>query len=1632
MAELSKAIARLMQERERDHSVSEIEDPKLRALLDLVRGSVPAGERALADVFARYWCERGGDAWMASLRIPDLAAVILAAFRFLMERSTEEARVSVLNPDVARDGWETAGTVVQTLVHDRPFIVDTVRETLRAAGCTVLRLFHPIVAVERDSRGAVTGIAPAGRVGRQESLIYAEIERIVHPEQLAGTLADNLRDLIHATDDYQAMRARAAELAELLRSRPLAPPWNEDTAEIAAFLDWLRDKSFVFLGYREYQFSGQGLERTAMVRPGTGLGILKTESRSSYAVPRVLHNDLRRRLNEPPLLIVSKTNTQSSVHRGAHMDYIGVKEVDDVGVVVGERRFLGLFTAKAYQDEPTEVPLLRGKLAQILEAEGAIEESHDHKAIAATFNSIPKVELLATPIPDLHTEIRTILSAEDIGGREGSEVVVVQRPDLLGRGVFVVVIVPRERFSEELYRLTESRLAAMLSASAVLEQRLVRDDDSSQVRMHFYFAAPVDSVALVPTSELRVRIASLLRTWNDRLRDELITHYPRERARALAERYSECLPDPYKSATDVAAAVRDIAALEALAADRGPQVDLFNDDADRRFTTIKLYLLDEELVLSDFLPVLENLGLRVFAEDSTAVILATVGTARIHAFQVQDQNGMRLDVDTGPGLLAPALVAVHAGRAENDRLNSLILRARIDWRAVDLLRTYANHGLQIGTGPSRAAIIDALTRHPESARLLWQYFEHKFDPLRPAPAAERSQRGLPEIERQFLASLDDVSSVSVDRTLRALFAVVVATVRTNFYSVATTATRPGTDPERSPIAIKLECARIAHLPKPYPLFEVYVHAATLEGVHLRGAHVSRGGIRLSDRHDDFRTEILGLLQTQTVKNAVIVPAGAKGGFVVKRRAGAAPSAGQIVAAYRSFIGALLDVTDNIVHGRLTAPPAMITYDPMDPYLVVAADKGTATFSDIANEVAAQRQFWLGDAFASGGTHGYDHKREGITARGAWESVKQHFHEMGRDAEREPVTVIGIGDMSGDVFGNGLLLSRRFLLRAAFNHLHIFIDPNPDPARSYTERERLFHLERSTWADYSPLALGPGGGIYLRSAKRVPLSAPALEMLGFGAVEPTGEEVVHAILQMGADLLWNGGIGTYVKAADEVNPEVGDTTNDAVRVNGKDLGVKVVAEGGNLGFTQRGRVEYALHGGRINTDAIDNSGGVDMSDHEVNLKIALAGAVEGGQVRAAERDQILRELVREVTQRVLAHNVRQARLLGLDQIRSQEHLIEFRDLMAQLENDGVLDRLLHHLPDREALRGRRGQFLGLTRPELAVLLAHAKLALQHQLLLSPLPDAPYFEPVLRGYFPDAFNLRFGQGVRSHRLRREIIAVELANRLIDTMGMTFVARIHRDTGAAPVDIARVWAAVTEISGLLDVHSKVMDAEPELPLTAAVQCWSSLATAAERAVKWVFETQPVDSAADVLRATFAAPVSEVIALLPDVLTAPMRDAHWLSIDAFGRAGTPRALAEQVLSIERLADAFEIAYIAADLNVARRLAGEVYYGVAGMVDLDWMRQALEALPADDRWEQRAIESLHEGLNAVRRQLTRDVLLCGTTIEQCLQEYATANHAGIDRLAALINDMKSARKPSLAAFLVVVRALGRLTKISA
>ncbi len=1631
MAELSKAIARLMEERERAQpQAAQTDAPGLRDLIEFVRSKAPAGERPAAEAFVRQLFEKPGGELLTNISVAPMAAMALSAFHFLAERTLNEPRVRVFDPDLTREGWETSCTVVETAMRDRPFIVDTIQETLRACGATPHRLLHPVLGVERDSRGAVSTIGPPSGLGRRESFVHIEVERVADPETLRLELQRRLEDVVLVTDDYQAMRAKTEQLAEELGQRVLGAPWNADIDEVVEFLRWLGDKNFVFLGYREYDFTGRGAERSAIVRRGTGLGILRKEDRSTFASVRPLSETLRRRLNEPPLLVVSKTNAESPVHRAGHMDYVGVKEVDASGVVVGERRLLGLFTSKAYAEDSASMPLLRRKLAAILEAEEALEDSYNYKAIVSAFDTIPKVELLATAVPDLRAEITAIMTAAG-----SPEVTVLERADALARGMFVVIMLPRERFSNDLQRRLESRLAQTLSA-VILEQRLVLGDED-QVRMHFYLAAPPEMLRAVPPEELRAQIGSLLRTWDDRLRDQLRAEFSREQARQLAERYTAAFSTAYKAGTEIAAAVGDIRCIEALLATRNPQVDVTDQGVGAEdLSAVKLYLVDEQLVLSDFLPVLENLGLRVFAEQAVTVTPTVSSQVRIHTFLVRDTGGSRLDVQRAALRLKPALPMLHAGRVESDPLNALVLQADLDWRQVDLLRTYVNHGVQIGTAASREALINAVVAAPQSARLLWEYFEAKFDPLQPTAARDRLTQVLPPLEQRFLASLDAVQSAAEDRILRGLFAAVCATVRTNFFAIpddtpAARAAATIVDQQPEPaLAIKIACARIPHLPRPHPLYEVYVHGTRVEAVHLRGAEVARGGIRLSDRPDDFRTEILDLMKTQTVKNAVIVPAGAKGGFVPKHRVGAPLTSDQIVGAYRTFIAALLSLTDNIVQGRLVHPPGLLLYDDPDPYLVVAADKGTATFSDTANGLAAQYQFWLGDAFASGGEHGYDHKKEGITARGAWECVRRHFRELGRDADREPITVIGIGDMSGDVFGNGLLLSRRFALRAAFNHAHLFLDPDPEPARSYAERERLFRLPRSSWSDYSASSISAGGGVFPRHAKKIPLSAGARMMLGLETDSASGEEVIRAILRMGADLLWNGGVGTYVKASDETHAAVGDSANDTVRVNAKELRVRVVAEGGNLGFTQRARIEYALAGGRINTDAIDNSAGVDMSDHEVNLKIALADAVESGLLPWAERNQLLTALTADISTRVLAHNRRQARALSLDQLRSQTGLNEFRELILQLEADGFLDRQLEALPDRDTLRNRRGTFLGLTRPELAVLLAHSKLALQHQVLASALPDDPFFESFLRGYFPETLETRFGPSIRRHRLRREIIAVEVANAVIDTMGAAFVARVTRDTGADAAAVVCAWALAAMASGAAELWREIGDADPPLPAVAEVRCWAILEDAVERATTWMVETQPTDLSALHVDDRAMNSRKELLTLLPQAMPSRALAAWAAATDALVAVGTPRPLAERLVPLGRLADVFEIDHLAAALDITRRTTAEAYYGVGELIDLEWIHQSLGELPAEDRWERRAIEGLREGLVYARRQLTRDVLSYGDPegpIRPRLEAYVGQHQDQLGQLRTLVDDIKSARRITLAAMLVVTRTLSRL-----
>jgi len=1583
--------------------------PRLARLLAALTARLGGEEGTGIAAFARTLFTRGGEVYLAQLGEDAAVALATHAFRMLAEGGPVP-RVRAFTPTFAIDGWEGGGAVIETAMSDRPFIVDTIREYLHSEGVEVRHLLHPLLATEREETGSerVQGRLRAQRAfeegTRHESFLHVVIEP-VPPERLAALeagVAERLADLLLVTDDFRAMLDRTEAVAvELDAYKGRSPTWDDDVHEVQDFLRWLARGGLVFLGYRSLALAEQESTLVLAIDRGSGLGLLRKEERSHYATPTPVASipePYRGRILGGPLLVVTRTTASSPVHRSAPMDYVGVKRLDAGGRVVGEHRFLGLFTSRAYAEESAEVPILRRRLQRILQAERAVPGSHDHREIVAIFNSMPKAELFAVPVEALRADIRTIIASQ-----RTSDVHVTFRRDALERGVAVMVILPRDKFSAALRARIQDALAARFDGK-VLDYHLALGE-GDQARLHFLLAAPRARVLGVRWEELQQEIAELTRGWDDRLAERLAALHGEENGAALAERYARVLPEEYKAATEIAAAVNDVRHLETLGGGAPLAVDVHNPLGGRAqgCTAVKLYLRAQQLILSDVMPVLENLGLRVFAEDAIAIPSLDGTPVSVSTFSVQDESGRQLDIRRHGPRLTAALLRLHAGAVEDDALNRLVLSAGLAWQEVDLLRTYCNYAFQTGLAPSRRALSEGLTRHPDSAALLWRCFAARFE-----PAADRTRA--PAARDAFLASLDAVTSIGEDRVLRTLLVLVEATVRTNYYTVLAA----GGDS----VAIKLDCARIESLPKPRPLYEIYVHSPAMEGVHLRAGRIARGGIRASDRHDDFRAEILGLIRTQTVKNAVIVPVGAKGGFIVKRGDGRPEAARE---AYATLIRGMLDLTDTITADVVVSPAGLVCHDGPDPYLVVAADKGTAAFSDLANGIAAEYGFWLGDAFASGGSHGYDHKKLGITARGAWECIALHFRELdGRDVHRDSITLTGIGDMSGDVFGNGLLLSRAVKLRAAFDHRHVFLDPDPDPERAFAERARLAALPRSSWADYDPEALSAGGAIVPRGAKAVTLSPQACAMLGVPSPILDSDSLIRAVLCMETDLLFNGGIGTYVKAAGETHAEAGDSANTAVRVNASEIRARVVAEGGNLGFTQRARIEYALGGGRINTDAIDNSAGVDMSDHEVNLKIALQPLVDRGELAPAQRNRILEELADDVAALVLEHNRSQSRTLSRDQRRSATRIDEFRETMAQLESEGLLDRALEALPDRETLRARRATFLGLTRPELAVLLAFAKMHCARAVEAGGLWNDPYLEGALLSYFPRALAARFPEAIRTHRLRRELVATTLANAVVDLMGATFVVRTARDTGAAPAEVVRAFVVVEALTEARALAARAVAASPD----AATCCLDALVAALERAIRWLVETAPALGPVAPLLERFRGPVAAVLAALPGAEEAHLR-AH---AGALAAAGVGTELADACARAEWLREALDVVRVAEEAGVEPLTAARAYWGVTDVFDFAWLRQCLERVPAGDRWERRATEGLGAELDRLRRALACRLLRTEGADMAARVGAFRARHAGaLERLRLLVDDLRSARSISLAAALVAVRELARL-----
>ncbi len=1581
-------------------------------LRELITRNIPPELAPRAAIFAARMF--AGDSGDSHQRIPSerWLALVQSGLEFFSARA--EPVIARVSPGIADDTI----TIVETVTTDRPFIVDSLLEYFHHLGATVRTMLHPVLRVARDADGHVTSFEQSVAAERGESFVHAELELPFTPEharQIERDVISILTEVREATSDFDAMTGRALQICE-----ETAP--QRELVEVRDFLRWLVQGGFVFLGYRRYLVTIADGAGKFSLDPGSELGIMREFDESRFRSAGSL-DDLsaaRRKLFfDGPPLVIGKTRAESHVHRRRPMDSVSIRCTDANERVVAFDNFIGLFTSKAYAEEAQHIPVLRAKLREMLTAEHAEAGSHDYKEIVSAFNSFPKDELFRAPLAELRDQLHLILDVKNEGA-----VRLKILPDIHHGNVIAMVIMPREAFSADVRRCIQDALAASLHGALVYYYLALGEGYTA--RLHFCFISDPPKPAMVRS--LEAEIVKLARRWSDRLSERLIEKFGAKRGRMFAARWKGAFSPDYEAAIDVDRAVADIADIEMLTAagrnfivEAGRETPATSAESDTNnvagASKIRIVGLGEPPMLSELMPTLQNFGIRVFAEDAHELRPVAVGKttpAYVQVFSVQGVGGQPFAEAPGTLLIADAIVAVRTGLAVDDSLNALTLTAGLSWREVSLLRAYLVAAFQMRLAPARLALQRVLL-YPDIARLLFELFSARL-----TPDKKTAPEKIGKLREAYLASVAAMENITDDRIARVMLSMVEATVRTNFFCAM-----PTPDPY---VSLKFESARIIGLPDTAPLYEIHVISPRMEGCHLRAGKVARGGIRFSDRPDDYRTEILDLMKTQTVKNAIIVPIGSKGGFVVKTRSVQPPDPKDGVEAYKTLINAMLDLTDNLTDAGSVHPAGVAVLDSDGPYLVVAADKGTASFSDIANEIALARGFWLGDAFASGGQHGYDHKQMGITARGAWESARRHMREIGRDLDRgAPVTVIGIGDMSGDVFGNGLLRARNLKLIAAFDHRNIFIDPDPDPETSFEERKRLYDLPRSSWADYDSALLSPGGGVFRRGQKRIELSPQARAALGTSADALDADSLIQCILRAPVDLFYNGGIGTYVRASTETDTDVGDHANDSCRIAAPELRAKVVVEGGNLGFTQNARIEYALAGGRINSDAIDNSAGVDMSDHEVNLKILLEPSVARGALTFDARNSALLQCADDVAHRVITDNRDQVLSLSLEQIRNRTQLTSFRDHLLAIEERGLIRTSGHVLPSREELFSRRSRYPGLTRPELALITAYTKIDLTARLETAALIDDPYLDNrFLRPYFPNSIVERFGAEVSRHRLRRELIATRAVNELVDLMGSTFVFSLVRDHGAAVEDAVRAWIVANDV---LSIHARAEQLKNGSPITMAgseLNAFIALERTTRAAAVWALAESPRPIAATVTR--FKSAFDSLSAEFETMLTEGERDRFERVYRELRNDVADGEMAHALARLNFADHLLSVLSLSFERGVEPSLTAAAYFGLSAQINFTILQEALQSIGIEDRWERRASNELAAELRAARIALCCAVLDAGgNSVADAIAQLKRSRENRFAEVTRLFDELKNTEAPTLPAIHVTIRALSRL-----
>lgn len=1546
----------------------------------------------------------------------DLYGAVISLWHHLNSISQDEFFVKVFNPTLSGDGWQSTHTILEILTPDSPFLVDSIRMALNRLDITTHLLLNDPQQVLKDASGRVIGIG--GDQGKRQAIFHLEIDCMSSKKDmqaLQNELIKTLNDVALVVNDWKPMLDKLQSIIAMMKNEKpqLEKARQEESVE---FLQWILGHNFTFMSYKYYEFNTIEGDHILVPSKELGLGLAKKLdlSRPGLKFSEMPESARAVVLSKEPL-IITKSSMKSRVHRPAYMDYIGIKQFDKNGNVIGEHRFHGLYASSAYNQSTMNIPVLRNKVQRILSRSGYYEGSHSWKELANIIENFPRDELFQASEMEMLDIGMGIVQVQD---RDILRVFV--RRDPFERFLSCMVYVSRERYNTEFRRATQRILKKFFSSDKNVEFNTFFSE-SALARTHYIVRVKNNNLDM-DVKKLEQNLAEAASSWDDRLQKAVIANFGENKGTAIAKRYLRAFPRSYNEAMLPGSAVADIERLENL--DEDKKLDMLfyrtqEEPVTSRAVRLKLFQKNEAIHLSDVMPILENLGLRVIGESPYKVETIKGDIFWILDFSMLHNASKHFDLSLARDRFQDAFAGVWYGRLENDGFNRLVLNAGLTGREVTILRAYARYMRQVAFPFSQSYIEDTLCSHSEISQLLVQLFTKRFDPER--DNSKDQDRIMDKIEQ----ALDRVESLDDDRIIRRYMQMILATLRTNYFQHDKITGAP-----KNYLSLKLKPSNIPEVPKPVPEFEIFVYSPDVEGVHLRGGKVARGGLRWSDRQEDFRTEVLGLVKAQQVKNTVIVPVGAKGGFVCKKlhffsNRDDIFTEGQ--RCYRIFIQGLLDITDNIVEGELVYPVFVVRHDEDDPYLVVAADKGTATFSDLANSISEEYNFWLGDAFASGGSNGYDHKAMGITAKGAWESVKRHFREIGVNCQETDFTCVGIGDMAGDVFGNGMLLSKHIRLQVAFNHLHIFIDPTPDAATSWIERERLFKLPRSSWEDYDVKQISKGGAIFRRNAKVIELTPEIQKMLGVRKQKMAPNELIKQILQMKVDLLWNGGIGTYVKAETESHTDVGDRANDYLRVNGNELGAKIVGEGGNLGMTQLGRIEYAMNGGYVNTDFIDNVGGVDCSDNEVNIKILLNGVVASGDLTFKQRNELLIRMEDEVGDIVIEDAYCQSESISVTSARKESLLKEQIRFIHYLEKEGKLDRQLEYLPDDEALTERLLCGKGLTRPEIAVLVAYGKMQLKEQLVVDQITQDSHFGQLLPAYFPEELQRNYRDAMENHPLRREIIATTLANQMSNNMGFNFVTRMQEETGACVGDVASAYAIARDVFELGKTFEDIRALDNALPTQLQYAMMFTCRRMLRRVTRWILRNPMKDKGIEEQIAFYKPAVQNVTDSLEKYLVPVDISDHQAEAADLVKQGLPKPLAEKISRLSSVFAGLDLAQITDQMSQPFDIVARLYFVLGDTLSLHWFLDQITAQPVENHWQALARASFREELDWQQRSLTLQILKGmnkDDTAKQGLEAWMADHSVSLGRWDSIVAEFKVGTSHEFAKFSVALREL--------